>query len=157
MTATTAITRSTTDALAAVAAGNGGTLTPEAVVAAAADPQSPLHPRFVWDDTEAARRYRLLQAASLIRAVVTVLPREHAEPVRVRAFVSLSADRKTPDTAGTYRPITHVLADPRLAEIALSDALAELRAIRIKHGHLTALAHVWDAVEAIEAPTTAVA
>jgi len=151
------ITTSTPAALAEIAQRNGGVLTPEAVVAAAADPASPLHERFVWDDTEAARRYRVLQAAALIRAVVTVIPREDAEPVRVRAFVSLSTDRKTPDTVGTYRPITHVLADPTLAEIALRDALAEMRAMRAKHGHLAALASVWEALDAVRAPSIAAA
>jgi hypothetical protein len=38
------------------------------VVEAAADPASPLHPHFEWDDTAAAQRYRLTQARTLIRS-----------------------------------------------------------------------------------------
>ena len=46
---------------------DGEDLNERAVVQDAADPTSPLHTYFEWDDTEAAARYRLSQAASLIR------------------------------------------------------------------------------------------
>lgn len=44
-----------------------GRLTPDAVVEDAMDPESPLHDKLEWDDTEAARQYRLEQARALIR------------------------------------------------------------------------------------------
>lgn len=46
-----------------------GQITPELVVEAAADPQSPLHKSFTWNDEEAAYSYRLDQARALIRSV----------------------------------------------------------------------------------------
>lgn len=46
-----------------------GELTPDRVVADARDPNSPLHPLFEWNETEAAHQYRLVQARSLIRAL----------------------------------------------------------------------------------------
>jgi hypothetical protein len=52
----------------------GGVLRPEDVVSFAADPDTELHSRFEWDDTEAAQQYRLWQARQLIRVTVTVLP-----------------------------------------------------------------------------------
>jgi hypothetical protein len=55
------------DALAALAVD--GRLTPDAVVEAAADPDSPLHCHFTWDDEEAAALYRVEQARMLIRSV----------------------------------------------------------------------------------------
>ena len=49
-------------------------LLPEDVVAAAADPKHVLHDYFEWDDSEAARLYRLDQARALIREVkVTIV------------------------------------------------------------------------------------
>lgn len=60
-------------ALRALAEANGGRLTPDAVVEAASEPDSPLHPCFEWDDTEAAARYRLDQARTLIRSVRVVV------------------------------------------------------------------------------------
>lgn len=92
-------------------------LTPTIVVAVAADPAHPLHGRFVWDDSEAARRYRLVQASGLIRSVsVTVERQDDKPPVRVRAFV---ADRDTSPApveddddplTGNYRPVGEVVS-----------------------------------------------
>ena len=90
-----------------------GELSPEVVVEVASDPEHELHERFMWDDTEAARRYRLVQAQGLIRSVkVTVQRTPQSEPIKVRAFV---ADRETvsdevePDTSGQYRPVAEVV------------------------------------------------
>lgn len=43
-----------------------GPITASRIVEVAADPDHPLHSRFEWDDTEAARAYRLIQARNLI-------------------------------------------------------------------------------------------
>lgn len=56
-------------ALAAIAATNGGKITPDQVVEAARDPASPLHDSFEWDDTVAAIAHRQDQARTLIRSV----------------------------------------------------------------------------------------
>lgn len=52
-----------------LAALNGGRLTPDAVVQDAKSAKSPLHDQFEWDDSEAARQWRLQQARDLIRSV----------------------------------------------------------------------------------------
>jgi hypothetical protein len=46
-----------------------GKLTPFDVIEAARDKTSPLHEYFEWNDTEAARLYRIEQARGLIRTV----------------------------------------------------------------------------------------
>lgn len=46
-----------------------GQLSPELVVEAAADPESPLHDHFEWDDEVAGHAYRLDQARALIVSV----------------------------------------------------------------------------------------
>lgn len=51
-----------------------GTITTNAVLERAADPASPLHQHFEWDDTAAAARYRLQQAGALIRRFRIVRP-----------------------------------------------------------------------------------
>jgi hypothetical protein len=56
-------------ALQAIFDAHGGRATAAQVVEAAADPDSPLHPCFDWDDESAARSYRIEQARSLIRSV----------------------------------------------------------------------------------------
>jgi hypothetical protein len=69
-----------------------GKVTPEALVEAARDPDSPAHPYFDWDDSVAAVKWRLAQATSMIMAtkMVAVLEDERSaapratphEPVR---------------------------------------------------------------------------
>lgn len=63
-----------------------GRLSADAVVREAADPSSPLHDYFEWDESEAAHKYREAQARALIRSfriTVTV----HSVDLQVPAFV----------------------------------------------------------------------
>lgn len=48
----------------------GGNCTAEEVVDVAKSSRSPIHKYFDWDDTSAARKYRLQQAGQMIRCVV---------------------------------------------------------------------------------------
>lgn len=50
-----------------------GQLTPEIILEQASDPEHELHQFFIWDDTEAARRYRLNQARGMILSVKFVV------------------------------------------------------------------------------------
>jgi hypothetical protein len=80
-----------------------GQLTPEVVVEAAADPASPLHKSFEWNDETAAAAYRIEQARALIRSVdveITVrrmtisaprYVRDPSLPLREPGFRSLEA------------------------------------------------------------------
>jgi hypothetical protein len=78
-----------------------GLLVPEEVVEYARNPNTALHARFVWDDTEAARRYRVEQARGIIRFEMTVM---RATNKPIRAYVRVKP-------AG-YSEITQVLARP---------------------------------------------
>jgi len=95
-----------------------GVLTPNLVVEEAKRPDHPLHRRFDWDDSVAARRWRLSQAGQLIRSVTVIVERPGAsEPIAVRAFVSeteiarggVIEDDAAPD-AGRYMPVEDVIA-----------------------------------------------
>lgn len=89
-----------------------GNLTPEIVVNEAADPDHPLHSKFVWDDTEAARLYRNVQAQLLIRRVmVSVTPASGGDPIRVRAFISRTEIDPNLATSGdgSYIPVSQVM------------------------------------------------
>lgn len=126
------------------AAHPDGLLTAEAVVAAAEDDGSPLHPWFVWDDTAAARKYRLAQARALIRVSVTVLPAGDRE-FTTRAFVSLAGDRL--HNGGGYRAIGAVLSAADLRADLVATALAELESLRRRYAHLSELAEVFASVD----------
>lgn len=72
------------EALAALE--TAGRLTPEMVVEAAREEDSPLHPCFEWDDTKASRAWRIEQARKLIRSV-TVEITTHKKTVSVTCYV----------------------------------------------------------------------
>ena len=121
-----------------IARGHGGLLKPEYVVDAASDPESVLHDRFTWDDSDAAREYRLWQARQLIRCSVSMEPRTEKT---VRAFVSLTTDRS--GDGGGYRSTVAVMRRREYREQLLEDALAELRVFERKYAALTELAEVF--------------
>lgn len=122
----------------------GGFLRPADVVKAARDPNSPLHGRFTWDDTEAAHRYRLAEARALIRVAV-IVSEETSE--KVRAFVSLSTDRE-PDRG--YRALAEVLDNEVLMDTLLRDAVAECAAFKRKMERYRELAQLNGVMNAVD-------
>ena len=60
-------------------------LTPKNVVEQSRDPSAVLHPCFEWSDDIAAEKFRLNQAATLIRAIKVTI--EDVEPIEYRPFV----------------------------------------------------------------------
>lgn len=102
---------------------DSGMLTPERVLRFAEPEDSPLHTHFEWDDTEAAHKYRVEQARTLIRGVTITHAR--APDMRIRAYVSLPTDR----AAGAgYRRMADVLSSDFLRHQLTSEMLAQARA-----------------------------
>ena len=97
-----------------------GVLTAELVVKAARKPNSPLHDHFTWDDSEAGKAYRLLQAGELIRKVkVTYSPSEDVS-YRVRAFFNVVSTDE--EVGKIYVPIKEALNNPSYREQLLAEA-----------------------------------
>lgn len=126
-----------------IARANDGLLLPEQVVEAARPKTSPLHPRFEWDNSEAANKYRLWQARQLIRVCVEHIPGV-STPTEV--FVSLTDDRSAD---GGYRVTAEVLKDDDMRAMMLQDALDELQVFKLKYKRLSELAAVFDAIETV--------
>jgi len=135
-----------TKALLDICKEHGGLLKAEDVVQAASDPESLLHSYFIWDDTEAAKRYRLWQARQLIRVCVESI--QPVDEVPTRIYVSLIADRKQP--GGGYRLLTEVLVSADLREQLLRQATAEFHRWEQKYRHLQELAEVFAAMKRVE-------
>jgi hypothetical protein len=114
------------------------------VVEYARPSDSPLHKYFCWDDSDAAERYRLMQASTLIRACVTYLP---ASDTLVRAFVSLRDDRLLD---GGYRPIVEVLRNVDYHAKLVQDALFELHVFEEKYRRISELEPVFRAKKDVE-------
>ncbi len=138
----------------------GELLNPRAVVEAARDPDSALHPYFTWDDGVAAEQWRLFEAGVLVRRikVFIVRPSTEARTVEVhlerpetgaistRRFVSLPSQR---NSAGGYLPVERVLSDVERRGELLATALRELSGLRDKYQILEELADVWTALERV--------
>ena len=134
------------EALKEIARRDGGLLRPASVVDAARDEKSPLHGAFEWDDTEAAQKYRLLQAQSLIRSFKVEIER-NGQAYTVPVFVGVSTDRTGDKADNPYRMLEQVAENPDLMAVAVRDALDQLEALRKRYAHLQELADVWAAVD----------
>lgn len=66
----------------------GSEVTPDDLVVAAESPKSPAHKFFEWEDTEAARLYRLVQARTLI-SHITVIIVSNGREEETKAFHSV--------------------------------------------------------------------
>lgn len=137
-------------ALEAIAERNGGQLTPDLVVKAAKSKTSPLHSHFTWDDTEAARAYRLYQAAFLIRKVKVRVEVEPEKTLSVRAWMNVApaevpGKEDAPDAPRVYVPVKVAMESYR--EQVISQAVSELKGTQRKYAHLKELANVWGEID----------
>jgi hypothetical protein len=120
-----------------IAADNNGFLRPEAVVEYAKNPETALHHKFTWDDTEAAYNWRLVQARMVIRNVRIVMSDQ--KPIKFRAYVSMKDDRY--NDLG-YRPTIKVMEDDALRQVLLEEAKEEMEIFMTKYAHLQELSQV---------------
>lgn len=111
--------------LAKIAEENGGNLTPDAVLEDARSKKSPLHDQFEWNDGEAAHKYRLDQARTLIRSVrVEVVTEEKTVSV-----VRYLRNPEMPNKAQGYADVVVIRDSTELARDALRTEFARARAL----------------------------
>lgn len=89
-----------------------GELTARTVVDEATPEDSPIHPCFEWDNTKAADSYRLQQASTLIRAVIT-----YVDNVEAPVYVCVPTVKH--EGFSVYRPVVEVVKEPDQYEAAL--------------------------------------
>jgi len=114
-----------------------GHITPESIVDKARIKSSVLHSLFEWDNTQAAKLYRIEQARALIRNIVTVtvFSEVKADPIApVRAFVHI-----VDGTVKGYKTISTVINSPHDYNYMMICACQELIAFTRKYGLLSQL------------------
>ncbi len=142
------------DEIAAAYRRCGGDGLPAAVLAAARDKGSALHGLFVWDDTEAAEKFRLVQAERLVRRVkVKVIREEVSQPIVVRAYVARRdvEDPPPPDPddgdpqpgPGRYVAVETVVSDRQLEQLLEAAMRRDIEALKRKYSSHRAFARVW--------------
>lgn len=112
-----------------------GELTPQIVVEEARPKTAPLHGHFEWNNDVAGEKYRLVQAAELIRSVrISFSDNNTGERKSVRAFHSL---REAGDADRTgYAPTDEILADELATRILQQSFKREIADLQRKYGHL---------------------
>lgn len=134
----------------ALAQRMGGIITPDALVTYARDnPLSALHRCFDWDDAKAGQRWRLEQAAGLVRRYCIRVEGDDGEVIRIRGFVSLPSDRR--ENPGTYRLTTRVMTEADQVAEMVETAKMELHAFRLKYAALQQVAGMGEVFDAIAA------
>lgn len=116
----------------------GDGVTPEKVVEIAASEDSELHKCFEWDDSQAARMYRIDQARKVIRNIVYVPEKPQQAPVRV---LSISSERTV------YRPTIELVRDPDEYEILCRRAFNDWEAFKRRYNTIVELREAFDAMD----------
>ena len=111
---------------------NNDFVSPELLVESAKKTTSELHPLFNWDDTDAARQYRLSQASHVLRSIEVIYIENPKRPTRAFeiAYRKRSGD---PKTVTLYATSEEVAADPDVHARLVAEAVRGLIAWRNRY------------------------
>ena len=116
-------------------------LSPATLLDASRDENAPLHGEFIWNDSEAAEKYRLSQAAGMIRNLTIISKRTDGSEVRDRAYVS------APGGNSKYMALSHAMSRIDLREHMLKQARMDCTCFMAKYKRLQELTSVVDAMQ----------
>ena len=110
-----------------------GDLNSEIVVEEATDDAHPLHDQFDWDNESAGHKYRLEQAAKMLRSVRITRQESSTTPTDLRAFVAV---RGADTHRASYVPTEEALADDFTRELVLRQMRREWETLRKRYQHM---------------------
>jgi len=130
----------------------GGMIFPRAVIDHARPSDSPLHSCFEWNDTEAAEKFRIVQARGVIKSVEIVEIQGKPLPSPIVANVSVTRRAVVPGDPRIryYESTPLALQDPELRDQVLQKALRELESWRERYDAFTEFSLVFGSIEAIQ-------
>lgn len=131
--------------LAEIEQSNGGRLTPDAVVADAKDPASPLHAHFEWDTEKAAAAHWIEQARALITSV-RVIFKTDTRAVRSVFYVR---DPTAGNRQQGYVSVERLLSDADMARDALLSEFSHVADLLRRARELAAVLGSAQEVEAL--------
>lgn len=130
---------------------NGGVVTPEAIIEAAEATRNPLHKLFEWDDTSAARKFRVTQAATLYRSLEITYVGRKGQPVRAYEIITHSVRGKPEEERVTlYSTHEEVLSDPKARKNLIRDAISQLKAFKRRYHDLNEFSKIFKAIDELE-------
>lgn len=136
----------------------GDDITPAQVVELASNRHHPLHPAFTWNTKEAAAKYRLLQAAKMLRSLevieIHVEFMEQAPNAPQEVVIQRPVYVAIGNSVGhsTYTTTARALTDSELKEQVLRDALLQLKGLKQRFADLKELAPIFEALDRILQP-----
>lgn len=116
--------------------------TAEALLEQAANPASPLHASFEWNNTRAAQQFRLVQARCMINSLRVEVISGDRKPQKVAAFVAKS------DRGGHYLPTLE--ADENELSAAELRCWQQMKAFRERWKSLQFAREVVEMIAAVE-------
>lgn len=140
-------TVSVKDVLQQICNDHKGVITPDIVLKEAKKKTSPLHTYFEWDDSEAAKSYRLIQAGNLIRSVKVTYEASDDVSYRVRGFVNVVPAEKNDEGKKIYIPIHEALNTPNYREQLLADAKIDADSFVKKYKVLNEVKDIIDTIK----------
>jgi len=121
-----------------------GAITPRVVVDDAANPRSPLHPCFEWDDETAADNYRLAQARKLIGSIVVAEVDDEPVNLETRAFVHV-----TVGDGARYEAIEVAMASASMRHEVLERAKREIKLWRARYAAYEEFSDLVNRIDAL--------
>lgn len=115
-----------------------GLLTGEAVVSAWSSPDHPEHDRLTWDDSIAGHRYRVVEAAHLIRSVKITYRKSDKTPERATRYWQVVRG----EDSTSYVPAHEVARDPVLTQLVLMDMQREWKQLRDRYSQFKEFAEM---------------
>lgn len=122
----------------------GDDVTPQQLVEFAKDENTEVHKCFTWDDTEAARKYRIYEA----RQVFIRIKIEKVEDSGEKTITPIRVFYKTNEGEG-YKPTEIIVKKADEYAALIERVKSELRAIETKYKYIKELTEVWEAIEHI--------
>jgi tRNA A37 N6-isopentenylltransferase MiaA len=129
-------------------------LRPEDVVKAARSKRHPLHKEFIWDDEEAAERYRMERARYIIRSLEVVVTKsnrkgEKESTVTLKQYTSLGTGAAD-DADSRFHDTQEALSDEELRKQVMLKIWRQLINLKRQYKDYQEFAEVWAAVEVAE-------
>ena len=134
------------DEIMRIKAKHGGLVSPDQIVAEAAKKSNPMHKLFTWDDTEAAVKYRLSEAGSLLRAIEITYVDLPDQPRR--AFEVTTKKRAGDDVKQTlYSTAEEAASNPDNHSALIAEAVRTLMAWRARFRYLQELSKLIEEID----------
>lgn len=137
-----------------------GHITPQIVLDEARIKTSPLHSYFEWNNSAAAEKFRLVQAAALIRRIKVTIEAQPERTINVRAFVNVDKSMTDNDedeselvASSVYVTVQEALTSTNYRAQLLNDCNRDIAAFRSKYAALEEAAGILAAMNQFSTTT----